>query len=307
MRVVVIGQAAFGKAVVEAIADAKKDDLAGVFPPPTKENTPADPISDAARARGINVLQPGRYRSPAAIEAFRALQPDLCVMAYVTDIVPEEMLFFPRLGTIQYHPSLLPRHRGPSSINWPIIQGETQTGLTIFWPDRGLDTGPILLQKTVEIGPDDTLASLYFNRLFPLGVQAILESLDLVRAGRAPKIPQDESKATYEGWCNAEQAKIDWSMSADQVYNLIRGCNPQPGAHTTYQGQKLAIFDSQKITSRGKPGPGTITNISDAGLEVAAKGGAILVKRVQPPASKKIPAHEFASASGLKTSDRFGD
>ncbi|MBI4305843.1 MAG: methionyl-tRNA formyltransferase [Chloroflexi bacterium] len=306
MRVVIIGQAAFGKAVVEAIADAGKDEISGVFPPSPKEGAPADPISDAARARGIDVLMPGRYRSKAAIQAFCDLNADLCVMAYVTDIVPDEMLFYPRLGTIQYHPSLLPRHRGPSSINWPIIQGEAETGLTIFWPDRGLDTGPILLQKRVPIGHDDTVASLYFNHLFPLGVQAILESLDLIREGRAPKIPQAESDASYEGWCKAEHAKIDWGKPVDQVYNLIRGCNPQPGAYTTYRGQQLGIFDSQKMTGDVAVSPGTVMKITESGIEVSAGSGAIMIKRVQPPNSKKVPALEFASASEVKPGDRFG-
>ena len=121
-------------------------------------------------------------------------------MAYVTLIVPEEVLNQPTRGTIQYHPSLLPRHRGPSSINWPIIMGETRTGLTIFWPDNGLDTGPVLLQKEVEIRDSDTLGSLYFDRLYPMGVAALIEAVDLVRAGTAPqsrpgRVPGDVRRA----------------------------------------------------------------------------------------------------------------
>ena len=121
------------------------------------------------------------------------------------------MLDAPKLGTIQYHPSLLPKHRGPSSINWPIIQGETRTGITIFWPDEALDEGPILLQKEVAIGPHDTLGSLYFDHLFPMGVDAMVEAIDLVRAGKAPRIAQDDSQATYESWCRKADARIDWS------------------------------------------------------------------------------------------------
>ena len=127
------------------------------------------------------------------LEQMRSLNADLCVMAYVTLLVPEPVLNAPRLGSIQYHPSLLPLHKGPSSINWPIIFGETKTGLSIFWPDEGLDTGPILLQKEVEIAPDDTLGSLYFNHLFPMGVAAMVEGVDLVRDGKAPRIEQDNT------------------------------------------------------------------------------------------------------------------
>jgi methionyl-tRNA formyltransferase len=306
MRLAVIGQSAFGKAVVEATTDAGKDQIAGVFPPPQKPGAAEDPIVEAARSRDVPVLMPGRYRSEAAIKTFKSIEPELCVMAYVTDIVPEEILFYPKLGTIQYHPSLLPRHRGPSSINWPIIQGETETGLTIFWPDRGLDTGPILLQKRAPIGPDDTVASLYFNHLFPEGVEAILESLDLVRSGTAPRVPQDESLATYEGWCKSEDAKIDWSRPVDQVYNLIRGCNPQPGAHSTHNGRQIRVFDSEKRTSAGGAVPGTVIESTGKGFEVACTGGSILVKRVQPPESRKVPAPEYATASGLKAGDRLG-
>ena len=171
------------------------------FCPPDREGRPVDPIKSAAGELKVDVFQPRRMRSKKAVEEFKSLDADLCVMAFVTDFVPSRILEAPRHGTIQYHPSLLPKHRGPSSINWPIIFGETETGLTIFWPDDGLDTGPILLQKRVPIGPDDTLGSLYFSQLFPLGVEAMVESVDLVRRGEAPRIEQDETQATYEGWC----------------------------------------------------------------------------------------------------------
>src|SRR5690606_37836153 len=124
---------------------------AAVFAPPTRPGAPDDPLKTAADSHGLPVYQFKRMRDPEAVAAFQAINADLGVMAFVTDIVPESILFAPRLRTIQYHPSLLPKHRGPRSINWPINQGETRTGLSIFWPDEGLDTGPILLQKEVEI------------------------------------------------------------------------------------------------------------------------------------------------------------
>ena len=188
MKIVIIGQSAFGRSVMEAIADAGKDEIVGVFPPADQEGRPLDPVKEGALERSIPVHQHGKYRSEESIAAFKALDADLCVMAFVTDIVPDDMIEAPKLGTIQYHPSLLPKHRGPSSINWPIIQGETMTGLTIFWPDKGLDTGPVLLQKETEIGPDDTLGYLYFDRLYPMGVEGMVEAIDMVRDGTAPRI-----------------------------------------------------------------------------------------------------------------------
>ena len=198
MRIVVHGQQAFGKSVLEALVE-RGDNVVGVYcaPEPAQGAARMDPLKEAALAHHLPVYQPRSFRNkPEVWEEFAQLKADLCVMAYVTLIVPEEVLNLPTRGTIQYHPSLLPRHRGPSSIHWPIIWGETRTGLTIFWPDQGLDTGPILLQREVEILDTDTLGSLYFDRLYPLGVTALLDAVDLVRAGTAPKIPQDEIQAT---------------------------------------------------------------------------------------------------------------
>jgi methionyl-tRNA formyltransferase len=222
-----------------------------------------------------------------------------------TKFVPEEFLNIPTHGTIQYHPSLLPLHRGPSSINWPIIMGSKKTGLSIFWPDNGLDTGPIVLQKEVEIGPDDTLGSVYFNKLFPMGVDAMLEGVDLVAAGKAPRIVQDESKQTYESWCRKDDGKIDWNKPVAEVYNLIRGTNPQPGAWTTHGGKELQIFDSRMGTASGGK-PGEVLSVGDDGITVAAQGGSILVQRVRPEGDKKITAKEFIASSGLAAGATFG-
>src|SRR5947209_2994007 len=165
---------------------------------PEKPGQKADPLKEAAITAKLPVYQPASYRNPAVWEEFRALEPDLQVMAFVTLFVPEDFLNVPTHGSIQYHPSLLPRYRGPSAINWPIIQGETETGLSIFWPDRGLDTGDVLLQKKTHIGPDDSLGTVYFERLFPIGVEAIMEALDLVTAANARRGKQEQHKATYE-------------------------------------------------------------------------------------------------------------
>jgi methionyl-tRNA formyltransferase len=228
-------------------------------------------------------------------------------MAYVTLLVPQRVLDAPRLGTIQYHPSLLPKHRGPSSINWPIIQGATRTGLTIFWPDEALDEGPILLQKEVEIGPHDTLGSLYFNHLFPMGVDAMIEGLELVRAGAKLKHAQTLADGSYEGWFKKDVAEIDWSKPMADVYNLIRAANPAPGAWSTIKGTKVDIFDSAKIPGKvaGDGVPGRILAIDDQGMTVAAQGGAILAKRVRGADGKKVAAAEWAKAAGVSAGDAF--
>src|SRR5215217_2034391 len=216
MRIVVHGQQAFGKAVLEAMLK-RGDNVVAVYVAPEKPRQKADPLKEAAQAAGLPVYQTASYRKPEVWEEFRALKPDLQVMAFVTLFVPEEFLNIPTHGSIQYHPSLLPAYRGASAINWPIILGEKETGLSIFWPDNGLDTGDVLLAKTTPLGPTDTMGDLYFKRLFPMGVDAMLEAVDLVKAGKAPRLKQDESKATYEGRCGADHAHIEWGRPWEQI------------------------------------------------------------------------------------------
>ncbi len=305
MRIVVNGQQAYGKAVLEALL-GRGEDVVAVYCAPDKPGGRIDPLKEEALAHDIPIYQPASFKGPEVLEEFKALAPDLGVMAYVLLLVPEPILDAPTYGTVQYHPSLLPRHRGPSSINWPIIHGETRTGLSIFWPDKGLDTGPVLLQKEVAIGPDDTLGSIYFDRLFPMGVEAMLEAVDLVKAGAAPKIVQDESQATYEGWCRGEDVEIDWSRPVDEVYDLIRGADPQPGAWTRHRGKTLQIFDAAKLAAAGDARPGEVTEAGAEGIAIAAEGGAILAKRVRPEGDKKLAAADYVAAGGVEAGTIFG-
>jgi methionyl-tRNA formyltransferase len=309
MRIVVHGQQAFGKAVLEALL-ARGEEVVAVYVAPEKEGQKADPLKEAAIAAGLEVRQPSSYKDEAVHEEFRALKPDLQVMAFVTLFVPSTFLNIPIHGSIQYHPSLLPAYRGASAINWPIIKGETVTGLSIFWPDDGLDTGDVLLQKTTEIGPKDTLGSVYFDRLFPMGVDAMLEAVDLVKAGNAPRIKQDEDKATYEGLCRAANAKIDWGKPWEQIDRLIRGCNPSPGAWTTLNGQTLKIFDATPMPAKTPKGIGgklgEIVAVEEDGFQIVCADGRFKVTRVQPEGDRKTPAGEYAKAAGVEKGAKFG-
>jgi methionyl-tRNA formyltransferase len=308
MRIVVHGQQAFGKAVLEALIK-RGENVIAVYVAPEKPGQKPDPLKEAALAAKLPVCQPASYRKPEVAEEFRALKPDLQVMAFVTLFVPEEFLNIPSNGSIQYHPSLLPQYRGPSAINWPIIQGETETGLSVFWPDQGLDTGDILLQKKTPISPDDTLASVYFERLFPMGVEAMLESVDLVKAGKAPRIKQDHAQASYEGRCTADNARIDWGKPWRQIHNLIRGCNPAPGAWTMLNGQVLQVFESRPLPAvdpKGIAGKmGEVVAVEADSFTVACADGRIKILRVKAADGGKLPAGEFASAVKLATGTRF--
>ena len=302
MKLAIIGQSAFGKSTLEALASRDEHEIVGVFAAPDGRRS-REPLAQAAEALGVPVWQFSRMRDRECIDVFRSLEVDLSVMAYVTDIVPTEIIDAPKNGTIQYHPSLLPLHRGPSSINWAIINGDTETGLSIFWPDQGLDTGPILLQKRVDIAPDDTVGSLYFNHLFPMGVDAILESVELVRHDAAPRISQDETLATYEGWCGVEDSQIDWSKDAATVHNLVRGCDPQPGAWSRLNDARVAFFGSSIASmyeDQSHP-PGTIAEIDASGLMITVGNGVLKLKRARVDRGPKLPAHEI----GFSVGDRF--
>ena len=299
-----MGQQAFGRACLEEVMKRGKDEVVAVYCAPDKDKIPLDPIKEYALEQGFPVVQPRNFKDKEVLDEMRSYNSDLCVMAYVTLFVPEAAREIPKQGSICFHPSLLPKHRGPSSINWAIISGATKTGLTIFWPSDGLDEGDILLQREVDVDQDDTLGIVYFQKIFPLGVDAVLESIDLVRAGNPPRIKQDESKATYESWCKHENAKIDWTRPVKEVYNLIRGTNPQPGAWTTYNGEVLKIFDCSMSEVSGSPGE--VKEISEDGITVGLKGGSILVKRVKPENDKKINSYEYALKYELSCGEIFG-
>ncbi len=304
MRILLIGQAAFGANVLEKLME-RNETVVAVYVPPDRPGGRADPLKDAAVSRGIDVFQPTTYKDDRVFSEYAELKPDLTVMAFVTDIIPARFFKVPTHGTINYHPSLLPRHRGASAINWAVIMGDAKTGLSIFWPDGGIDTGLILLQKEIDIGPDDTTGSLYFNYLFPMGVDAVLESIDLIKAGNAPKITQDEAGATYEPPCDDRVAGIDWNKPADELYNLVRGCDPQPGAFAVLRGEKVRFYGAKRIEETVADAPGTLLNVDDKGIHIALSGGILIVGKVRPVKGGKMTAAEFTAEKGLKVGDKF--
>ena len=309
MKIAIIGQQDFGKAVLEAFL-ARGDQVAGVFCAPEKPGAKADMLKTAAQEKGVQVFQFASLKSDEAKNALKALNVELGVMAYVLQFAPQDFVNIPQRGTIQYHPSLLPKYRGPSSINWPIARGDTKTGLTIFRPTDGLDEGPVIMQKETAIGPDDTLGTVYFDRLFPLGVAAMLEAADLVVAGKHRETAQDESRATYEGWFRRAEAKISWANHIDFVYNLIRASNPAPGAWTTLEGKDLQIYDCRKHLVRTfgavKGKIGEVVELSDKSFQVTAQGGRIEVLRAKLGDGKKVSAAELVASGAIKSGMMLG-
>lgn len=301
MRILLVGQAAFAEKVLEGLV-AAGDEIVGVVCPPDRGTKP-DPVKAAALARGIPVHQWKNLKGDDARAVFEAARADLGVLAYVTQIVPESLIGLPRHGTICFHPSLLPKYRGGSAIPWQLIKGETRTGVTVFWTDAGIDTGPILLQRAVDVGPDDTAGGLYYQKLFPLGVDVVLESVRLVREGTAPRVPQDDAQATYDPLLTDAHAAIDWSQPQQRVHDLVRGCDPQPGAHTTFQGRTLRLFEPTRVDGEGVPG--TVLAVGADGITIAAAGGAIRCARARGDGPKAAAA-EVAAAMGIAPGARLG-
>jgi methionyl-tRNA formyltransferase len=305
LRIALIGQAAFAEKTLEKL-HARGETIVHVFAPPDVPGARPDPLKAKALEFGLPLSQPASFRGEAVYDHFKALGADLAVMAFVTIIVPERILFAPRLKTICFHPSLLPRHRGASAINWTLIQGDAETGITWFWPDRGIDTGPILLQRRVPIGPSDSTGTLYFNTLFPLGLATLDEALDLVTGGHPPAIPQDERLATYEPPCRDEHARVDFNQPARVVHNLVRGCDPQPGAFVMLGGRRLRLYDAIHSPAEIDAPPGTITVIDSDGMTIALHGGAIMVRRVRfDPDPKKIAPTDLATTGELALGGRL--
>ena len=303
MRIVLHGQQAFGKAVLEKLLE-RSEDIVAVCCAPEKEGKPADPLAEFAREKGLPLHQPASWKTPEALELMESFKADVCMMAYVLLFVPEAVLNAPKHGTFQYHPSLCPQHRGPSSINWPIAMGRTHTGLTIFWPNDGLDEGPVMLQKTCPIGPDETLGDVYFNKLFPMGVDAMMEGLDMVKAGVIVKHDQRLDDGSYEGWFGKDEARLDWGRPVAEVYNTIRAANPAPGAWSLVGGEEVKIYDSEKIGGDGQ-NHGEIVAVSDDGVTVQGNGGRILIKRVRPAGAGKMTAGEWAQSAKIATGGKL--
>lgn len=304
MRVIVMGQQAFGKDVLIKLIEEGRDEVVAVYCEPDREGKPADPIKAEALARGLPVHQPANFDAAETLATLKGLDADLMVMAFVNVFVPEAARDTPKLGSICFHPSLLPLHRGPSAVNWPIIMGATKSGYSWFYPTDGLDEGDSLLQWECDIGPDDTVIDLYFKKIYPSAVDSVLTVCDLFRAGDPPRLVANEAEATYERRCTAKHTHIDWNKPVKQVYDLIRGANPSPGAWTTLNGETVQIYDCARL-----PGDGIsarVIAIAEGGVTVQAIGGRILIKRVRPKGGEKVAAEQWAGSIGLTVKTELG-
>ncbi len=304
-RIAVFGQAAFARDVAVRLLEAGHE-LVGVYAPPDAGRP--EPLADEATARGLPLFRYKAFRRRGEairerVDEYRTLGAELNVMPYTTVILPPEIVEAPPLGSLCFHPSLLPAYRGGAAIPWQIILGARETGVTVFQPDAGVDTGPIVLQKGgVPIDDTDTAATLYFQKLYPLGVDAMVEAVDAVDRGRARPQPQDEARASFQGLVTDAVARIDWSRGAEELGRQLRGCDPSPGAWSERaSGEPVRFFDARVVATPASEAPGTVVALADGRLVLAARGGNLSVGKLRVGTGAKVAA----SAGGLEIGERL--
>lgn len=302
-KILLFGQAQFGAKVMDELR-ARGHEILAACVPPDKEGRPADPLKEAALAAGVPVVQRKSYKTPDAMAELRPERADVGVLAYVTQIIPATILDAPRLASVCFHPSLLPKYRGGSAINWQLINGETVGGVTLFRPDDGIDEGPIYLQKELPIGPDDTAGSFYYSAVFEPGVAATVEAVEMLIAGTARGVPQDESRASYEPLCRDEHAGVDWTKPARVVHNLVRGCDPSPGAHCRFGGKRVRLYGSRIAGGTSGKAPGSVIAIDENGIEIAVGDGSVRFAKLSVGGPKSAAA-QAAAEIGLGVGERL--
>lgn len=307
MRVLLIGRDSFGKDCLKTLLE-QGEDLVGVITVPDRAGqAKPNPTKEFATEAAIPLLLPSSLKDPKVTDWVKSRLPELIVLAFVTDIIPKAIIDIPKYKAINYHPSLLPRYRGGSAINWAIINGEKETGVTVHYIDAGIDTGDIIIQERVPIYPEDTVASLYFERLYPIGVRMIAETVRMIGEGKAPRIKQDNSQSSYQAVIQEKHVIIDFGRSAQNVHNLIRGSNPNPGATTYLRGKKIKIWSSQIIIENFKQSrPGEILQIVPQGIIIAAADGCIIAEKLQIEGGKKISAVDFLNATEIIVGEIIG-
>jgi methionyl-tRNA formyltransferase len=313
MRLIFMGTPEFA---VPSLARLVSDghEILAVFTQPDKpagrgKHLHEPPVKGFALEHGITVYQPAKIKTSEEVRAiFARLHPNACIVAAYGKILPEWLLDIPRLGCINVHASLLPKYRGAAPINWAIVGGERETGVTIMQMDAGMDTGPMLANRVIAIGADETAPELTV-RLAQLGAELLSETLPLIERGEITVLSQDNNAATYAPMLKREDGLLDWQMTARDISNRVRAFQPWPGAYTMFRGARLNVWRAREVDSNSKnDAPGTITGIDSVGIIIACAGGtALRVDELQIEGKRRMPARDFANGMRLHTGDRITD
>lgn len=305
MKIVFMGTPDFAvPCLAHLIADGHE--IAGVFTQPDKPKgrgyklTPP-PVKELALAYNLPVWQPEKLRDGASLEVLRGLAPQLIAVVAYGRILPKEILDLPEYGCINVHGSLLPKYRGAAPIQWSVLNGDPVAGVTTMYMAEGLDTGDLILSREIPIGADETSGEL-FDRLAALGAEALSETVRLIAAGNAPRIPQDNAQASYAKMLTKEMAEIDWSKPAQEVHNLIRGMNPWPTAYTRLGGKMLKVHRSRIVEGSSEPG----AVLDGKRLVIGCGEGAVELVEIQPEGSRRMPAADYLRGHPVEPGSKLG-
>ena len=309
MKIVFMGTPDFAVPCLEVCFE--EHEVLAVFTQPDRpkgrgKKLAAPPVKEKALEYGLEIYQPEKLKTPEMVEVLKSLKPDCIVVVAYGQILSKEILDIPQYGCINVHGSLLPKYRGASPINWCIVQGEQETGITTMYMDVGLDTGDMIHKETVVIGQNMTFEDLYMA-LRPMGSQVLSKTLKAIELGDAPRTPQNDSESTYAPLLNKKNTMIDWSQSALEVHNHIRGLNPVPVALTTYEGNRIKVFVSELTSLESDQQPGTIVGVSKLGLDVATGSGVVRLTEVQFPNAKRLQVSQIILGRTIEAGTVLGE
>ena len=309
MRILFMGTPDIAVGCLQKIID-EKHDIIGVVTQPDKpvgrgKKMGMPPVKELALKYDLPVYQPIKARDEEFVNRIKDLNPDLIVVVAFGQILPKSILDIPKFGCVNVHVSLLPKYRGAAPINWVIINGEDKTGVTTMYMDEGLDTGDMILTSEFELNDEITAGELH-DIMKEEGAKVLKETIDLIEKGEAPRIPQNHDEFTYAPMMNKTLGQIDFSKSAKEIHNLVRGVNPWPSAYTTYKGQTMKIWKTKVLSEASDKAPGTILKVDKEGIRVSTKDNVILISEIQMPGKKRVLVEEYIKGNSIETNEILG-
>ena len=309
MRVLFMGTPDIATGCLQKLIDEKYEIIGVVTQPDKPQNRGKKigmpPVKELALKYDIKVYQPIKARDEEFVKTLEELNPDIIVVVAFGQILPKSILDIPKFGCINVHVSLLPKYRGAAPINWVIINGEEKTGVTTMYMDEGLDTGDIILTEEFNLDDEITAGELH-DKMKDIGADVLIETLRQIENGTAPRIPQNHEEFTYAPMMNKALGEIDWSKSAREIHNLVRGVNPWPSAYTIYEGCTMKIWKTKVLNETSDKNPGTVINVDKEGIKVSTKDNVILIEEIQMPGKKRVLVSEYIKGNSISTNTVLG-
>ena len=309
MRVQFMGTPDIATGCLQKLIDEKYDIIGVVTQPDKPQNRGKKlgmpPVKELALKYDIPVYQPIKARDEEFVATLKELNPDIIVVVAFGQILPKSILDIPKFGCINVHVSLLPKYRGAAPINWVIINGEEKTGVTTMYMDEGLDTGDMILTEEFDLDDEITAGELH-DKMKDRGADVLIETLKQIEKGTAHRIPQNHEEFTYAPMMNKALGEINWSKSAREIHNLVRGVNPWPSAYTTYEGSTMKVWKTEVLNETSDKEPGTILKVDKDGIRISTKDNVVLVKEIQMPGKKRVLVSEYIKGNNINTNTILG-